>query len=104
MMFRMPRIILSRMNAQIVMIGMLKPQIQSSVRPPLFFLPSPFISVSGSWLRKFASDAGTENATLGLTFLRNPGANGSGSVMSAGAIGPDSYHGTMRNSSLYGLQ
>src|SRR6185295_2253717 len=81
MMSKSERKILSTMKAQIVMIGMLNEQIQSRSKPGLPSPPSPSIIFFGSLPFKTLNRLfGTENATLGFTFLRNSRSSASGSA------------------------
>src|SRR5687768_467565 len=87
------RMIDSRMNAQMVMIGMLKPHIHLMPGKPAEPWPS-MMSLGSFFRRKSASDAGTMNDTFGLMDFRKSGVI-SGSGIGTGGAPLESNHGAI---------
>src|SRR5215475_11251137 len=99
------RKMLSTMNAQSVIKGMLKLQIQSKSILPSPSPASPSINDLGELpLSTFARLVGTTKATFGLSDLNRFLSNALGRLTCAGGASPPSYQGAIVNGSLYSLQ
>src|SRR5262245_6072060 len=96
------RKMLSAMNAQIVIKGMLKLQTQSKSIFPSPSPASPSMNDLGELpLSTFASLVGKMNATFGLSDFNRFLSNALGRLTCVGGVSPPSYQGAIVNGSLY---